>query len=212
VDHFYDVDAKFDAVKSGEAMERGDFAGGLYDARLRKNADRIQVLLTKQGNAWGVPLKITKGVTLEGHSSVLEIAYMVEQIPPDAVFLFGVEFNFAGMPPGVDDRYFYGRDRTKLGQLGSELDLHDVTDLALADEWLGLDVQFQANRPTNFWTFPIGTVSQSESGIELVYQSVVVEPHWWIRGDKGGRWSVVMRLALDTSMAERRQQPEVAVA
>ena len=67
-------------------------------------------------------------------------------------------------------------------------------------------VPIEANRPTGFWTFPIGTVSQSESGIELVHQSVVVQPHWIVRGDKQGRWSVVMRLSADTSLAQQRQQ------
>ena len=48
------------------------------------------------------------------------------------------------------------------------------------------------------------TVSQSEGGFELVHQSVVVQPHWYIQGDSEGRWSVTMRLACDTSLAESR--------
>jgi alpha-amylase len=54
------------------------------------------------------------------------------------------------------------------------------------------------------WTFPIETVSQSEGGFELVHQSIVVQPRWLVRGDAAGRWSVTMRLALDTSLAESR--------
>jgi alpha-amylase len=206
IDHFYDLDVTPQAIISGQAMERGDFAGGRYEARLRKNPDRIQVQLSRNGNAWGIPLKITKGVTIEERSSTLEIAYLIEGIPADAELQFGVEFNFAGMPAGADDRYFYGDDREAYGQLGAELDLHYVTTLGLVDQWLGLDVQLQANRPTGFWTFPIGTVSQSEGGIELVHQSVVVQPHWIVQGDKSGRWSVIMRLALDTSLARQRQE------
>jgi alpha-amylase len=206
IDHFYDMDVTSQAIVKGEAMERGDFAGGLYDAKLRKNPDRIQVLLSKSGNAWGIPLKITKGVTIEEKSSTLEIAYLIEGIPTDAELHFGVEFNFAGMPTGADDRYFYGAGDQTYGQLGTELDLHDIDGLGLVDQWLGLDVHLQANRPTGFWAFPVGTVSQSESGIELVHQSVVVQPHWIVRGDKHGRWSVVMQLELDTSLAKQRQE------
>ena len=206
IDHFYDMDVTSQAIVKGQAMERGDFAGGLYEAKLRKNPDRIQVQLSKSGNAWGIPLKITKGVTIEEGSSTLEIAYLIEGIPADAELHFGVEFNFAGMPAGADDRYFYGTGDQSYGQLGTELDLHDIDGLGLVDQWLGLDVHLQANRPTGFWTFPVGTVSQSESGIELVHQSVVVQPHWIVRGDKHGRWSVVMRLELDTSLAKQRQE------
>jgi alpha-amylase len=206
IDHFYDIDVTAQAIVRGDAMERGDFAGGLYEAKLRKNPDRIQLQLSKNGNAWGIPLKITKGITLQEESSTLEIAYLIEGMPAEAELHFAVEFNFAGMPAGADDRYFYGAGRKSYGQLGQELDLHDVNDLGLVDQWLGLDVHLQANRPTGFWTFPVGTVSQSESGIELVHQSVVVQPHWIVRGDTQGRWSVVMRLDLDTSLAQQRQQ------
>ena len=69
------------------------------------------------------------------------------------------------------------------------------------------------SRPTGFWTFPIETVSQSEGGFELVHQSVVVLPHWHVRGDAEGRWSVTINLSLDTALAESRiEQPAVAAA
>src|SRR5690606_1977451 len=121
-------------------------------------------------------------------------------------FHFGVEFNFAGMPAGVDDRYFFQADGRRLGQLGERLNLQAASDLGLTDEWLGLSVHLSANRPTNIWTFPIETVSQSEGGFELVHQSVVVQPHWHVTGDKDGRWSVSMQLAVDTQLAESRME------
>jgi alpha-amylase len=61
------------------------------------------------------------------------------------------------------------------------------------------------------WTFPIETVSQSEGGFELVHQSVVLQPRWLVRGDAAGRWSVTMRLAIDTSLAESRRQNDEPV-
>jgi hypothetical protein len=33
---------------------------------------------------------------------------------------------------------------------------------------------------------------------------VVVIPHWFVQGDAEGRWSVVMKLAIDTTRAENR--------
>ena len=49
------------------------------------------------------------------------------------------------------------------------------------------------------------TVSQSEGGFELVHQSVVVLPHWFVRADQDGRWSVTMNIAVDTSAAQMRE-------
>ena len=122
--------------------------------------------------------------------------------------------NFAGMPAGLDDRYFSDIEAQQLGQLGSRLNLENAFGLNLTDEWLGLDVGLKMSRPTRFWTFPIESVSQSEGGFELVHQSVAVLPHWLVEADKEGRWSVTMQLAIDTSRAERRDanHPEEAMA
>ena len=59
------------------------------------------------------------------------------------------------------------------------------------------------NRPTDLWTLPIHSVSQSEGGFEAVHQSVVVMPHWLIQGDAQGRWGITMTLAIDTSLHDR---------
>jgi alpha-amylase len=212
VDHFYDEKISLNAVADGSALERGDFAGGEYEARLRRNPARIQVQMIKRGNAWGVPLKITKGVTAEAGGAELEIAYLIENLPQDRTFHFAVEFNFAGLPAGADDRYFLDANQQRLGQLGQPLDLSAVRRLHLIDQWLGVDVGWSANRNCGLWTFPIEAVSQSEGGFELIHQSVVVQPHWQVRGDEHGRWSVVMRLSLDTRQALERAERAVAAA
>jgi alpha-amylase len=205
VDHFYDDDTSLHAITSGDADERSDFRDGGFETKLRKGVDRVQVLMSRDGNAFGIPIKLTKGVTLNSGSNVLEIAYLLEHLPQNRTLHFSVEFNLAGLPSGADDRFFYRGDHNhRLGQLGTQLDLCDVNDLGLVDEWLGIDVHWSADRPTNVWTFPIETVSQSEGGFELVHQSVVVQPHWHVRGDANGRWAVTMRLSLDTSLAESR--------
>ncbi|MEX0677040.1 MAG: alpha-amylase/4-alpha-glucanotransferase domain-containing protein [Pirellulales bacterium] len=206
IDHFYDRETTLAAVAGGEAPERGDFHLRPYEARLRRNPQRMQLQLSCQGNAGDVPIKITKSLTLAAGSSALEIAYLVEGLPKDRPLLFAVEFNFAGLPAGADDRYFYGHERSRLGQLGSRLDLADAAELGLVDEWLGVDVNLGFSRPTGLWTFPIESVSQSEAGFELVHQSVAVLPHWLAEADENGRWSVAIHLAIDTSLAESRQE------
>jgi alpha-amylase len=214
LDHFYDPDTKLEAVARGQAPERGDFVWRPYEARLRRNPRRMQVQLAAQGTVGQLPLRITKNVTLEAGSSTLEIAYLLEGLPQDHALLFAPEFNFAGMPGGADDRYFYGHERRRLGQLGAWLDLGDARELGLVDEWLGLDVNLAFSRPSGVWTFPIETVSQSEGGFELVHQSVAVLPHWHVQGDADGRFSVAINLSLDTHRAESRhaEQAEVVAA
>jgi hypothetical protein len=207
LDHFFDLGATPEAVQRGEANELGDFVQSFYESKIRRAADRIQVQLSRVGQADGREVKITKGVTMAAGSATLEIAYLLENVPTDVPLHFGVELNFAGLPAGADDRYFHDGDAVRFGQLGKQLDLTEATGLRLVDEWLGIDVGLSFNRPTSVWTFPIETVSQSEGGFELVHQSVCVIPHWLVRGDAAGKWSVTMLLAANTALAESRMNP-----
>lgn len=207
IDHFHDNDTQLHQILNGDAMERGDFAGGIYDAVIRRNPGRIQIMMTKDGNAWGCPMKITKGVTLEAGSEELEISYLVEGLPAESLFHFSVEFNFAGMPAQADGRYFYNDQNGNFGHLGSQLDIHDLQNFNLTDQWQGIDIGMGINRPTSIWTYPIESVSQSESGFELVHQSVVVQPHWWIRPEDDGSWTVTIRLKTASGL---NFEPEVS--
>jgi alpha-amylase len=121
-----------------------------------------------------------------------------------------VELNLAGLPAGADDRYFHDGQGNRLGQLGQQLDLAETQSLHLVDEWLGIDVGLDFNRPTGLWTFPVETVSQSEGGFELVHQSVCAVPHWLIKPDASGRWSVTLLLSANTALAEQRMSRAVS--
>ena len=206
VDHFYTNDVSIEQVARNEFEELGDFVRGDYEAKIRRKEDRIQVQMSRHGQVREHRIKINKAITLDARSNTLEIAYMLEDLPHETMH-FGVELNFAGMPSNADGRFFHrGSDNEQLGHLGTQMVLSDIQDLSLNDEWLGLDVQLATNRPTHFWTFPVETVSQSEGGFEAVHQSVVVQPHWFVERDEEGKWSVAIRMSLDTSLAESRMQ------
>lgn len=207
LDHFYPLDTRFDAVAGGQVQEQGDFLHASYEARIRRNRNVVQLMLLRDGYAAGQPVRVTKAITMEAGAPALEITYTLENLPLDRPLHFAVEFNFAGLPAQAENRYFYDADHRRLGHLGSRLELGEADALGLADEWQGIGVGLRASRPTGFWTFPIETVSQSEGGIELVHQSVVVMPHWYAQADHEGRWSVSMSLSVDTSLAESRMPP-----
>lgn len=127
-------------------------------------------------------------------SPSLEVAYLLEGLPPQTPWRFASEWGFSGLPANAEGRYFFGENRQPLGDLGTLLHLREVDSLGMADEWLGIEIDFQLPEKAAFWTFPIQTVSQSEGGFELVHQSVTVVPHWRVIPDSAGRWSVVFRL------------------
>ncbi len=195
MDHFYDNEVTLDAVSRGEAMERGDFVELPFEAKLRRGSDRVQLQMRRDGNAWGIPITLTKAVTLVAGSDRLSITYLLENLPPGKPLHFAIEMNFAGLPAGADDRYFSDFEGNQIGQLGQQLDLQNASGLSLSDRWLGIDVALEIDRPSGIWAFPIETVSQSEAGFELVHQSVCVQPHWIVNGDADGRWAVQIEMA-----------------
>ncbi len=196
LEHFYDNDVSFDAVAAGTAMERGDFVAQPFEAKLRRAVSKVQLQLSRDGNAWGIPIRLTKAITLEAGQPLLQIVYLLENLPRDRELHLALEWNFAGMPASADDRFFYNAGAERLGHLGTQLNLRDTQHLGLFDQWQGLDVLIGLSRPAGIWTFPIETVSQSEAGFELVHQSVCVMPHWLVRGDAQGSWSVQMQIRI----------------
>jgi alpha-amylase len=216
VDHFWDCDVDAAAIVEGRALERGDFAAGSYDASIRRNPGRIQILLTRTGNAWGIPFTLSKAVTLEAGSRTLEIGYKLEGLPQGFRQHLAVEFNFAGMPAQTEGRFFYDDEHRTLGELGGRLDLSAVRTLGLVDDWLGIDARLSFGESTNgmpagVWTFPIQSVSQSEGGFELVHQSVVVMPHWIVTPDANGVWKVTLRLSIGNLKAGGTTRPHVGM-
>ena len=211
VDHFFTAEAYSADIAAGSAAEQGDFFRGPYEAKLRRSEGRVQLQLTREGQVAGHTLRVTKGVTLNAEQAVLEIAYLLEDVPGDLPVCFAPELNFAGLPSGADDRFFRDGDGNSLGHLGQQLDLHEAEHISLVDQWLGIDVGLHFDRPTSIWTYPVETVSQSEGGFELVHQSVAVVPHWQLVPDVNGCWSVTIRLAVDTKLAEERMQEAAVV-
>ena len=114
------------------------------------------------------------------------------------------------MPGSASDRYFYDAQGSQLGTLDSSFALDSCNRIGLVDERQGIDASIETSAKASIWASPIETISQSESGFELVHQSVSVLPHWEFVADENGSWAVEMKLALDTSLARARQLGEMS--
>ena len=57
-------------------------------------------------------------------------------------------------------------------------ELRDCGQFGIEDERRALSVMLKLDTPGDFWYAPAQTVSQSESGFELNYQSSIVVPSW----------------------------------
>ncbi|MCA9078968.1 MAG: DUF1926 domain-containing protein, partial [Planctomycetaceae bacterium] len=190
----------------------GDFVLGVYETRLRQSARRVEAVMRREGRCGDRWVTLTKTIALDADAGgQLEALYELEGLPPGESVHFAIEFNFAAMAAGQEDRYFYDVTGRQLGPLESVQSLAETDRLGLVDEWLGLDASLDLSRPAGIWTFPIQTVSQSEGGFELVHQSSTVVPHWHVVADDAGKWSVRIQMTLDTSIAHARQLAEVSL-
>jgi len=208
IDHFYEPGQTLEDLTALKETELGDFVTSPYECTLNKKGSAIRATFRRAGQAAGAPVRIQKAVSLADN---LEITYRLENLPKDRSLHFAVEFNFAGMAAGADDRYFYHDGQARAGQLQSLQNLSNADRIGLVDEWLGLDVSLVLSRPGGIWAFPIQTVSQSEGGFELVHQSTAVLPHWHVEADADGSWEVTIRMNLDVSRAEKRRSEVVGM-
>ncbi len=184
-----------------------------YDFLTDRQDDEVRAELSTRINWNGRPVAFRKSITLaRGQSGALRAVYEFANLPPGETIHFGVEFNFAGMPGGEDDRYFYDANGERRGQLQVPQNWNDAARIGLVDEWLGVDVSLDFTQPAAIWTYPIQTVSQSEGGYELVYQSCSVVPHWEFVVPDDLRWSVAITLSLDTSLAQARDLAQAEAA
>ncbi|HLN31242.1 MAG TPA: alpha-amylase/4-alpha-glucanotransferase domain-containing protein [Gemmataceae bacterium] len=208
IDHFYEAQVTLEQLAGCQEIELGDFVTGEYEQRVEKNGNEVRVTQQRSGQAAGCSVRVSKEICLRATADVVEIAYRLENLPrsrgPQGLLHFAIEFNFAGMAAGADDRYFYYDGQQRAGQLQTQQSLANISLIGLVDEWLGLDVSLTLSRPGGIWTFPVQTVSQSEGGCELVHQSSAVIPHWLIEPDGTGRWEVHLSLRLDISRAEKQ--------
>ncbi len=205
VDLFLQPGATHEDFRRGDSVI-GDFATGVYEASVRRGEQKMAVELRRKGHVSDLNGEIRKIVVLSSdRPNEMLIQYHVVGFPQNVPLHFGVELNFAAMPGGTDDRYFYDAAGQRLGTLDTMLDQHNSERISLVDEWLGLDVSVEMSRAGGIWTMPIETISQSEGGFEAVHQSVCIVPHWEFMMPEQGAWVVDLRVVFDSSVAAARK-------
>ena len=197
VDHFLPIEATLDDFQACREVERGDFAVGTYLAKVHRASNSVALIMERPGLADGHPIQIRKSISLEADSDSLDVQYVLEELPVGVPLLFAVEINLAAMAGHAEDRYYTDPDGRRLGMLDSQLDCHSIDGVGLTDGRLDLAIGLRWSEPSDLWCFPIETASPSEGGVEGVYQSSAVVPHWRVVANESRRWEVRIRWSLE---------------
>ena len=207
VDHFYPLEAQWEDLAACRNIEQGDFATGTYLSQVQRTTGRVELVMRRTGLASGHVVSLTKSIRLAAGSPVLEVEYLLEDLPIGQPLHFAVEINLAAMAGHADNRYYASPTGQRLGFLDDRLDLPYADGISLTDEWLDLAIRLDWTRTGALWCLPVATASQSEGGFEAIYQSSAVIPHWIVTADETRRWSVKLFWSLDRATASNPLAP-----
>ncbi|RJX23467.1 MAG: DUF1926 domain-containing protein [Dethiobacter sp.] len=201
MDHILPLELDLDAFSKGEYNEIGDFLLEPYRAALEHDHGQAIATFTRRGTVEEQgELYFQKGVSLKASSNVIQVTYNLQNLGTNtSTFKFGVEFNLAFLAGYAPDRYYHipGRklEQPHLASTGIE---EEVQELFIFDEWRKLAVSLRFSLPARLWRFPVETVSQSEGGLERVYQQSVIVPNWDIFLDSQSNSSLTIELAINS--------------
>ncbi len=201
VEHFVPAGTTAEQMMKSRYQELGNFRNLVFEAKVhepKKKGQTAQIQLSREGQLDGAPARLTKKLQFGAGDFHLEAFYEVQNKGTKNLnFLFLAEWNLTLLAGDADDRNYFVKGRElsqpRLFSLGEE---RDVKEMGLTDGWLGLEVNFQTEKPAHFWRYPVETISQSEGGFERVYQGSCLMLGWEValRSQETFETQVVTRL------------------
>jgi len=197
VDYFFAEDVTLDDVVRGSDSGCGNFLTLPYDCKVEQRADGAAVVMSAAGEAAGRRVSVRKSVEPARDAPKITVVYRVcneDSAPLETTF--GVEFNFALLSGDSPGRYIHLGDGKEAGAILDSHEFQGAKHVGLKDTELGIDAVLSFPHAADVWCFPIQTVSQSEGGLELVYQSSVILPRWKLKLAPGSAWEVSIVLEI----------------
>ena len=203
IDHFIGAETDMEAFADSSYKELGDFLQAIYGLEIGRSGDEPLFTFERRGkveSAAGknVTVDLVKSIVMASSSSRLDIDYLIRPVDGNLDCRFAVESVFSLLAGDAPDRYFLfpGRNISdrRLASMGEE---RGVDRLSLVDEWLGIEIGLEFEPATLVWRFPIETVSNSESGLERVYQGSAVTAVWPLLAGRGKEARFSMRLSVE---------------
>ncbi len=153
LDHFFGPGATAEALRHGDFEERGDFAGGTFEAA----AAGPSLVLERRGAVRDgqdlVPVAVRKSVTAA--AGRVRVALEIENLADRPLALrYGSEWNLLAFP----------HELGPIGPAGVEL--------------YGGGLVLETPEAEALWSFPLRTLSQSEGGFDIIHQGYCFCPVW----------------------------------
>jgi alpha-amylase len=175
IDHFLPPALSLEEFARNAFRECGDFAYETYRTRTSTSGGTLTVSSEREGHletaAGRIPLTLRKTYALEGNAPILSVRTVFEGLLPHALpLLYGVEFSVGEIAGDADDRHMTISPDEVVKRLGEKGAYEAVSGIRVVDGWRGLVLEISFSPHVALWHFPVETVSQSEGGVELIYQ------------------------------------------
>lgn len=187
LDHFLGEETTFDQFRRCQYPELGDFVNQPYeviDIMEEEGPKRLGVLLRRGGSLWKkegkTPLEIFKLFLFHREGAKLIVEYEIcNHCTEPKDLWFGCEMNLTLLAGNDPQRtYLFPGLKVEDPQMGSSDVLPRLENMLLRDEGTGFQVDLVVGPPCQLWRFPLETISQSERGLEKIYQGSVLLFHW----------------------------------
>ncbi|MBI5777936.1 MAG: DUF1926 domain-containing protein [Planctomycetes bacterium] len=194
LDHFIAKDTSLDGFARCHYAEQGDFLSGEYKTSIPLKKAAIKFardgFVRQAGKSY--PVQVSKNISFAfDDPKSLQMDYEITNTGPEPIeAVFAVEFNLSMLAGNAHDRFYYSSRNKNLGPLISQGEAANEKIFGIQDLFQKIDISFDLTKPSRIWYFPIQTVSQSEGGFELVYQSSVILPGWEIHLKPQEKWQV----------------------
>ena len=169
IDHFLGEDVTLQQFSLGQYRKLGDFTDQPYSLDNIDTPKPTETILyfQRKGHVAKRTVSVEKNILIHARRPEIGVTYTITNPGRKEIeFVFGSECNFSLWHPQL-------RKRPRSFRKSSQFELAGQTE--------GFAIRFQFSQEAKMWTYPVQTISQSESGIEKTYQGISLLPHWRIK-------------------------------
>ncbi len=177
IDHFFPTSVKLDEFVHQSHIELGDFVNKAYEFSVEQEGNAMRILLERSGtlrmNQESLPFEVRKNIRLVMGLGMMDINYQFKNVSGSSVkAVFGSEWNFNLLGGGHNEQAYYEASGLSLNDqhLDSQGELLNIGKMALGNRGLGIELELTTEPNIGLWRFPVESVSNSEGGIERIYQ------------------------------------------
>jgi len=177
IDHFFGKSTNLEEFANQSYVELGDFAAQPYNLFVDHTGGELKILLKRSGilrvQSKNIPFEVQKEIRLVAGEKKLDISYQLKNMSDSSVqAVFGSEWNLNLLGGGHNEQAYYRVPGAVLDDhhLDSCGELADVESISLGNRQLGIELELTARPKIRLWRFPVESISNSECGIERIYQ------------------------------------------